>query len=199
MFTNQTFQQSKQHLIFSRLHSIDGVNNLFGEQMHFRPRLDTKFKYRYLSLSQILLITNIPVAGDKKIKLLFGHKQEFAIAKRVPSHPCCRRDAMTFQKKTELRGCAVIQQYSHAAATSSSRKFCDEWLAAKRKTSWHCSMLSGSYQLTKSSSDAPSARLLNRYDIGRRVWLKHHCPPMRSGSRQTAGHSLQSNSLASML
>lgn len=175
----------------------DGIDRLcyhWRQGLQIRPLLDAEFKDGDGSSCQVLLIPEIAITGDQEIELGFSDFDEVAIGEGGPAALGGECDLMANQMAAEWCRCAVVEDNPHAEASSGIPRSADR-CAANSSTARQCSIVTGGYQSTNSSKVTPRPRFSNKYEIGSLVWSKHQRPPILSGSRHTAGHSLQSNSI----
>ena len=188
-----------KHLpIPTRLHRSDGLGYLSGMWHQLRPMLDAEHQNGYFSTTEILLVAEALVAGDHQVEAIrLRRSKELTIRELRPSHVGTMPDFMNRKMLPQRVRGAVVEKNSHAAfkadgAARKSLRGLPSSCPTNASTSRHCCFVTGGYQSQKSSSETPSARFSNRKRIGRRVWVKHNCPPRRAGSLQTVLHSDQS-------
>ena len=145
-------------------------------------------KYPKPAATKVLLVTDVFVGSDQKVKITFSGVKQSAIFQFGPTHLRGGLDVVRSKVTPQWSGRSLIKKDSHPARMcSSSPKGAFVSLARKPRTSSTCER-STSNQSEISSRLAPALRLSRTTQSGRRVPRNNQTPLTLPGIRSTAGH-----------
>jgi len=138
--------------------------------------------------AQVLLLTNVLVGGDHRVKGCCGHPQQITILQFRPTHLSARLHFVSCQGAPQRSGSALVEEDSHPAATCPLiPKGVLVWFAKKASTSSTLER-SISNQSETSSRLAPDLRFSRTTHRGRRVPRNNQTPLTLPGIRSSTGH-----------
>jgi hypothetical protein len=184
----------------SRRHCIHRSLNLLNMTEHLGSIVCPQDKDSYFAALEILLVAEVFVRSYEQFKCWLSQFEKLSVGNVFPTETNDVGDMMKRQVLSQRHRHTVIEQNFHAAAREGMTRLLgtEACIATKLRTSDICFRDGPGNHSIKSSIVAPLSRLLNKAEIGTRAPLNVGTPLKRSGSTNTAGHSLQSISILFM-